>query len=588
MEKITLIAQTNFRGQKKRFGIKNDDRRRHVYIVGKTGMGKTTLLENMVISDIQAGRGVAVIDPHGDFAEKILDFIPSNRINDVVYFNPADIDFPIAFNVMEKVNPRYRHLIASGLVGVFKKIWADTWGPRLEYILRHAILALLEYPGSTLLGVPRILVDKNYRKKVIGRVTDPVVKSFWVDEYPKYYNQFLVDAIAPIQNKVGQFLSTSLIRNIVGQTKSTIELRDIMDNEKIFVVNLAKGRIGEDSSALLGAMIITKIQLAAMGRVDIPEEKRRDFYLYVDEFQNFATESFANILSEARKYHLNLIIAHQYITQMDETVRDAVFGNVGTIISFRVGAADAEFLEKEFAPAFEMNDLVNLDKYSIYLKLMIDGVASPAFSATTLPPLSTVPKKGLKEKIINVSRERYSKNRVEVEAKIARWTGMKIENEEEILEEDKDKKEKISGKPARKIWEAVCDECGKKIEVPFEPDPSRKTYCRECLRKVRLASFNNFQTSSPTAGNKDLSKPKRQFSQILEKNSPAPISLKEAVVRDPVSFREIDRLTKRREKDVQIKKDEPFKKDEPQIQETQARKNKIKEGVIKPGESVKL
>ncbi|MCK4799669.1 type IV secretion system DNA-binding domain-containing protein, partial [Candidatus Parcubacteria bacterium] len=383
---ITYFAKTNFREKEHVFGIKRDDRGRHTYVIGKTGMGKTNLLETMIISDIRAGNGVAVVDPHGDLAEKILNFIPASRINDVVYFNPADADYPIAFNVMEHVDSKYRHLVASGLIGVFKKIWADSWGPRLEYLLRNVILALLEYPGSTLLGVPRMFIDKDYRKKVVNKVSDPVVKAFWLNEFTKYSSQFTVDAISPIQNKVGQFLSSSLVRNIIAQTHSTIDMREIMDNKKIFIINLAKGKIGEDYSALLGAMLITKIQLAAMGRSDIPEEERKNFYLYVDEFQNFATESFAGILSEARKYRLNLIVAHQYIGQLEEEVRDAIFGNVGTIITFRVGAADAEFLEKEFEPVFMMNDLVNLAKYDIYLKLMIDGVTGDAFSATTLPP----------------------------------------------------------------------------------------------------------------------------------------------------------------------------------------------------------
>ena len=328
---------------------------------------------------------------------------------------------------MESVDPKQRHLIASGLIGVFKKIWADSWGPRLEYILRNAILALLEYPGSTLLGVTRILVDKNYLRRVVEKITDPVVRSFWVDEFPKWNDRVLQEVISPIQNKVGQFLSSSLIRNIVGQTKSSFDVREVMDDQKILIMNLSKGRIGEDNSALIGAMMITKIQLAAMGRVDIDEEERRDFYLYVDEFQNFATESFANILSEARKYRLNLILANQYITQIDEKVRDAIFGNAGTLISFRVGAADAELLEKEFDPIFLMNDIVNLQKYNIYLKLMIDGIAGNAFSATTLAPIDIESTKNNAEKVIRVSRERYASSCEEVEEKIKRWSGMLME-----------------------------------------------------------------------------------------------------------------------------------------------------------------
>ena len=420
----TLFAKTNYRDREVPFGIKKDDRRRHVYVIGKTGMGKTNLMENMAISDIRAGNGICVVDPHGEFAEKMLKFVPNNRVNDVIYFNPGDMDHPIAFNVMESVDQNFKHLVASGLLGVFKKIWADSWGPRLEYVLRNAILALLDYPGSTMLGINRILVDKEYRKKVIEKIKDPVVKSFWIDEYSKYPDKFQTEAIAPIQNKVGQFLSISLIRNIVGQPKSTIDMREIMDNKKILLLNLAKGRVGEDAASLFGAVVITKIQLAAMSRVDIPEEKREDFYLYVDEFQNFATESFADILSEARKYHLNLTIGHQYIGQLETEgstrVRDAVFGNVGTIISFRVGAGDSEFLAKEFEPIFTETDLVNLTKYNIYLKLMINGVSSQAFSAITLPPSAKA--EGNEEKIIQASRERYAKSRSEVEEKIAKWS----------------------------------------------------------------------------------------------------------------------------------------------------------------------
>lgn len=421
-EEINVFAKTNFRKQDTRFGIKQDDRRRHMYVVGKTGMGKSTMLENMIIQDITKGKGVAVVDPHGDLVENILNFIPANRINDIVYLNPADVDYPIAFNVMESTTDAQRHLVASGLMGVFTKIWEGVWSARMEYILNNTILALLEYPGSTMLGIMRMLVDKRYMQKVLTMVKDPIVKAFWQDEYSAYNDKFRNEAIAPIQNKVGQFLSSSIIRNIVGQPKSSIDLREIMDNKKILLLNLSKGRIGEDNSRLLGAMMITRIQLAAMSRVDIPEEKREDFYLYVDEFQNFATTSFANILSEARKYHLNLILAHQYIEQLDELVSAAIFGNVGTICCFRVGAADAEFLAKEFFPTFTETDLVNLGKYDIYLKLMIDGVASDPFSATTLPPLFNPVDN--RDKVINASRERYASLKEQVEEKIIRWSGV--------------------------------------------------------------------------------------------------------------------------------------------------------------------
>ncbi len=514
-EDLTYFAKTNFREKEYVFGIKKDDRRRHAYIIGKTGMGKTNLLETMIISDIKAGNGIAIVDPHGDLAEKILNFIPASRINDVVYFNPADADHPIAFNVMEQVDPKYRHLVASGLIGVFKKIWADSWGPRLEYLLRNVILALLEYPGSTLLGVPRMFIDKDYRKKVVNKVSDPVVKAFWLNEFTKYSSQFTVDAISPIQNKVGQFLSSSLVRNIIAQTHSTIDMREIMDNKKILVINLAKGKIGEDYSALLGAMLITKIQLAAMGRSDIPEEERKDFYLYVDEFQNFATESFAGILSEARKYRLNLIIAHQYIGQLEEEVRDSVFGNVGTIITFRVGAADAEFLEKEFEPVFMMNDIVNLTKYDIYLKLMIDGVTGDAFSATTLPP-SEVTEQSNIEKIIRVSRERYANKREVVEEKISRWSGMgdedkKMENNDNKKGNESreiESKNNISKNEEKEMWDAVCEICGEKIKVPFKPDPKRSTYCKNCLVEVRKQVVESVQNNK--TGNTDFKKEEKK------------------------------------------------------------------------------
>ncbi len=461
-----------------KFGIKPDDRRRHVYAIGKTGTGKTTLLENMAIQDIQSGRGVGIVDPHGEFAQKMLDFIPRERVNDVIYFSPADLQYPIAFNVIEQVDPEHRHLVASGLVGVFKKLWAETWGPRLEYLLRNAILSLLEYPGSTLLGIMRMLTDKDYRNKVVEKTQDPVVKSFWLDEFARYPDRFMVEAVAPIQNKVGQFLTSSLIRNIVGQTRSAIDLREVMDQGKILIMNLSKGAIGEDNSALLGAMLITRLQLAAMSRIDIPEEQRRDFYLYVDEFQNFATESFANILSEARKYRLNLILAHQYIAQMEESVRDAALGNVGTLVAFRVGAYDAEYLEKEFAPEFSAHDLVNLGFADIYLRLMIEGMASRPFSAHTLPPLASL-NQVEREKIINVSRERYATDRKVVEAKIAKWSGVIR------AEQEKAKKAQKAQKEEQVLYQAKCSLCGKETKVKFKPDGVRPVYCPDCLQKVK-------------------------------------------------------------------------------------------------------
>ncbi|AKM81853.1 MAG: hypothetical protein UT28_C0001G0034 [Berkelbacteria bacterium GW2011_GWE1_39_12] len=421
-EELTIFAKTDFRHVQHKFGIKLPDRRYHTYVIGKTGTGKSTLLENMAIDDIREGRGIAVVDPHGDLINHVMEYIPEERIKDVVIFSPADKMFPVAFNPLENVDPDLKNIVASGVVGIFKKIFGESWGPRLEYILRNTILALLDYPNATMLGVTRMLVDKPFRDKVVSSITDPVIKDFFVNEYEQYEPKFRTEAIAPIQNKVGQFLSSSTIRNIIGQPKSTIDIKEIMDSGKIFLVNLSIGEIGEDASQLLGSLMITKIQLAAMQRATVKEEDRRDFYLYVDEFQNFATESFAVILSEARKYHLNLIMTHQYIAQMLEPVRDAVIGNVGTIVSFRVGSPDAEVLTKEFEPVFEANDLVNLDNYHVYVKMSIDGVTCPAFSAVTLPRAAR--KFENKDKILESSRKLYSRSREYVEAQIGEISAM--------------------------------------------------------------------------------------------------------------------------------------------------------------------
>ena len=420
-EEFTMLGKTNFRGEEKEFGIKMDDRRRHVYLIGKTGMGKSTLLENMIFSDIENGKGLAVIDPHGDLAEAVLNFIPKHRTNDVIIFDPSDTAFPVSFNMLEARLPEQRPLVASGLLGVFKKLYADSWGPRLEHILRNTILALIEFPNTSILGIPRMLVDADFRRKVVKNVTDPMVKSFWLDEFEKMPDRQRTEAISPIQNKVGQFLSSPVIRNIVGQVKSSLDLRFAMDRGKIIIVNLSKGKIGEDNSALLGAMLITKFQLDAMSRADIPEKERKDFYLYVDEFQNFATDSFATILSEARKYRLNLTMANQYIEQMSEEVRSAVFGNVGTLVAFQVGYDDASYFESQFSEEVLANDIVALPKYQTYLRLMVDGMSSRTFSADTLPP-PKLDEESRHEILIKLSRERYAVAREIVEDKIKRWS----------------------------------------------------------------------------------------------------------------------------------------------------------------------
>ncbi|OHA15954.1 MAG: hypothetical protein A3B08_03550 [Candidatus Taylorbacteria bacterium RIFCSPLOWO2_01_FULL_43_44] len=420
---ITYFAETDYRNRRTPFGIKASDRTRHVYVIGKTGMGKSTMLENMAIQDIRNGNGLAFVDPHGKSAEMLLDFVPQNRVKDVLYFAPFDMEYPVAFNIMEDVGPDKRHLVVNGLMSTFEKIWVDAWSARMAYILSNTLLALLEFPGSTLLGINRMLSDKEYRKLIVANIKDPSVRSFWVDEFAKYTDRFAAEATPAIQNKVGQFTSNPLIRNIIGQANSTFDLRKVMDERKILIVNLAKGRVGEGNANLLGSMIITKIYLAAMSRADASETALKNlpnFYLYVDEFQSFANKSFADILSEARKYKLNLTIAHQYIEQMEEEVRAAVFGNVGTMIMFRVGAYDAEVLEKEFAPQFTAEDLVNLGSYQIYLKLMIDGVSSSPFSAVTIPLLE----KGVmsyKEDVINSSRSTFGRPRSAVENEIKIW-----------------------------------------------------------------------------------------------------------------------------------------------------------------------
>lgn len=415
--RITYFGETDFRNQKTRFGIKAIDRTKHVYVIGKSGMGKSTLLENMAVQDIQNGEGIAIIDPHGGTAEKLLHYVPDHRIEDVVYFAPFDLEYPIALNVMEDVGPDKRHLVASGLMSAFKKIWVDAWSARMEYILNNTILALLEYPNATLLSINKMLSDKEFRKDVLSYVTDLSVKSFWVDEFAKYTERMAQEAVPAIQNKVGQFTANPVIRNIVGSPKSSFDFRQAMDTKKIVIINLSKGRLGEQNASLLGALIITKIYLAAMSRADVSESVARElpsFNFFVDEFQSFASDSFADILSEARKYKLCLHLAHQYIEQMSEQVKAAVLGNVGTMIVFRVGSTDALIFEKEFAPVFTAEDIVNLDFAQMYLRMTIDGIGSKPFSARGLGPIAP-PAYSNKDQVIEASRRNYAKPRAEIE-----------------------------------------------------------------------------------------------------------------------------------------------------------------------------
>jgi hypothetical protein len=405
---INFFARTEFRNKQATFGIIRDDRRKHMYVVGKTGTGKSTMIANMAINDMRNREGLAVIDPHGDLTDALLDFIPSFRVNDVAYLDPSDTAHPFHLNPLELKNPAHRELVASGIVSIFYKLYHYSWGPRLEYILRNCILTLLYIPNTTLLQVPELLTNERYREKALEKLPDQVLKNFWINEFNKLSPQMRSEAIMPILNKVGQFLSSQTIRNIVGSPQSTVDLEDMMNKGKIILVNLAQGKLGEDSSALLGAMIITKIQLAAMNRVYDQEANRKDFYLYVDEFQNFATSSFIKILSEARKYRLNLTLANQYIGQIDEDVQNAIFGNAGSLVSFCVGATDARPLAREFGLKYKEEELVQIGNYQVILKLSIDNHTSSPFSASTLPlPRSHNQNR---EKVIRSSRERYTKD----------------------------------------------------------------------------------------------------------------------------------------------------------------------------------
>lgn len=432
--RITYMGLIDYRNKMIKFGIKAKDRTKHMYVIGKSGMGKSTLLENMAKQDIQNGEGLAFIDPHGGTAEMLLDFVPENRKKDVIYFAPFDTDYPIALNVLEKVDISKRHLVANGLMAAFKKVFGeDKFSDRMQYILNNIILTLLENDDETLIGINRILSDKEYRKRMVDNVKDPSIRSFWLEEFAKAGEKYQQEAAPAIQNKIGQFTSNPLIRNIIGQKKTSFDIRDVMDKRKILIINLSKGKMGEGNANLIGSLLITKIYLAAMSRADVDPYKLNElppFYFYVDEFQNFANDSFANILSEARKYQLALAVAHQYVEQMSDDIRAAIFGNVGTMVTFRVGATpDAEIFEKEFAPTFSADDIVNLSAFQMYLRLMIDSVGSKPFSAKGLPPIEK-PEITFTDEIIDISRALYGKKREEVEAEIKEWYSPTIKKEE--------------------------------------------------------------------------------------------------------------------------------------------------------------
>ena len=385
-EGITYFASADFRHRETPFGIKLKDRRAHMYILGKTGTGKSTLLETLIRQDLSYGRGFALLDPHGDLVERVLAAVPESRRDDLVYFDVSDQERPLGFNPLGTVPPRYRPLAASGLLSVFQHIWADSWGPRLEHILRNVLLTLLEQPSATLADVPRLLDDPAYRRRAAAHLSNGQVRDFWLKEYAGYPARLRAEAVAPLQNKVGAFLSNPLVNRVVTQERSAFRLRKVMDEGKILLVNLAKGKVGADTSTLLGALLVSRLGLAALSRADQPEGERRDFYLYLDEFHNFTTLSLTGMLSELRKYRLNLILAHQYLAQLDERLLAAVLGNAGTVVTFRLGAQDAEEMAPEFAPEFSPSDMVNLPNHHVCLKLMIDGRVSRPFSARTLPP----------------------------------------------------------------------------------------------------------------------------------------------------------------------------------------------------------
>ncbi|HRU50346.1 MAG TPA: type IV secretion system DNA-binding domain-containing protein [Candidatus Absconditabacterales bacterium] len=431
---LTVLGKTHYRGEAIEFGMKREDKFRHVYIVGKTGTGKSTFISNMVKSDIEAGNGVCLLDPHGDLVDTVLEHIPTHRINDVILFDVSDTDYPIGFNLLQADNEDEKNRIASGVVSTFQKLFEHSRGPRLEYILRNVVLSVIDYPNATLMHITRILVDKDFRDEVMNSLSDPVLKKFWEGEFNKWNDRQRDEAIAPIVNKIGQFLSSKLVRNIFGQPRTRLNMRKAMDEGKIILVNLSKGKIGEDNATMIGSLLVTKIQIDAMSRADIAREDRRDFYLYIDEFQNFATKAFATILSEARKYRLSLIVANQFTAQLEEEVRDAIFGNVGTIMAFTLGKDDAEIISGQFKEIVSTNDLISLPMFTAYLKLMANGIASDPFSMRTNPLPSPEGSLELIDKIRKQSRQRYAMERGELESLMDAWSNKTFSKQEKIQE----------------------------------------------------------------------------------------------------------------------------------------------------------
>ena len=546
-ERVTYFAATDSRGKYIPFGIKAKDRDRHMYVIGKTGMGKSTLLENMAIQDVRNGEGLVFIDPHGGTVERLLDYIPEERVKDVVYFAPFDMEHPIAFNVMEDVGYDKRHLVVSGLMATFKKIWEDAWSARMEYILTNTLLALLEYPDATLLGVNRMYTDKEYRKKVVENVKDPVVKDFWTKEYAIYTDRYTQEATPAIQNKVGQFTGNPLIRNIIGQPKSSFDIRTMMDEKKILVINLSKGLVGETNMRLLGSMLTTRIFLAAMSRANLSAPmlaKLPAFYFYVDEFQNFANETFAEILSEARKYKLNLVIAHQYIEQMEEEVRDAVFGNVGTTVVFRVGPFDAEVLETIFLPHFTKEDVVILDRRQIYLTLMIDGVGSAPFSAVTIPPIEAPPVSH-REQVIRESRAQFTAPRADIEKAIVEELAVSTAS---LASLDARMKRKPVSRPPVQREEVRREEARPPLSRPFVPHqapshPPVATKSAEDLKAILRTMTAKSGSEKEQKKSQHHQSLKGTLTEVLQKSAQKPASAEPAREKKPFEVSE-DELRK--------------------------------------------
>ena len=408
-----FYAKTNFRGSNRLFGIKYPDRRRHLYIIGKSGTGKSKLLESLILDDIRMNKGVVVLDPHGDLIQNIIKFIPEHRLKDTIHFNVPDLDYPVPFNPLGGVELDMKQQMTQGFIEVFKKFFGADWSPKIEHVFRYTVLALLDYKNSTVVGMMKMLTNRKYRQKVIPEIQDSVVKHFWANEFSSWSEKFDNEAILPLVNRLGQFLSNHIIRNIVAQPKNKIDFNRVIKDKKVLLIEMSRGKLGEENSALLGAMLITKIYQTAMMQAKLPEEQRKDCYLYIDEFQNFATETFENILSESRKYKLNLTLSHQYLGQVPEDIKSTVFGNVGSMISFRVGADDGTYLANEFQPIFGVDDFINLGVREILVKQSVDGQVTPPFSAYTKDvPLK--PKIDMSQKVIDFSRKNYATPKAEV------------------------------------------------------------------------------------------------------------------------------------------------------------------------------